>query len=64
MGKTVILKINNVPRYTGRVLVNTDERGVPLERFWRKRLADAETDNCVEIVRPKRKRNNDNSTSA
>lgn len=47
------LKINSVPGFSGTVTVQTDEKGVPLERFWRNRLKDAETDNCVEVVRPR-----------
>lgn len=46
------LKINSVPGYTGVVSVKTDSRGVPLDKFWRNRLKDAELDNCVEIVKP------------
>ncbi len=46
------LKINSVPGFSGTVTVQTDDSGVPLERFWRKRLKDAETDNCVEVVKP------------
>ena len=34
------------------VSVQTDEHGVPLEKFWRRRLRDAVTDNCVEVVEP------------
>lgn len=37
----------------GRVVsVQTDDHGVPLEKFWRRRLHDAVTDNCVEVVEP------------
>lgn len=50
------LKINNVAGYSGVIDVQTDENGVPLERFWRKRLKDAETDNCVEVVKPSRRK--------
>lgn len=32
------------------VTVQTDDNGVPLERFWRNRLKDAKTDNCVEVI--------------
>lgn len=45
------LKINNVPGYSGVVTVTTDKNGIPLDRFWRNRLKDAETDNCVEVVK-------------
>lgn len=49
------LKINNVPGYSGVININADENGVPLERFWRNRIRDAKTDNCVEIVKPPKK---------
>ena len=41
------------------VTVQTDANGVPLEKFWRRRLKDAEIDNCVEVVKlpkPKKER--------
>ena len=47
------LKIINVPGYSGVVDVKTDSNGTPLDRFWRKRLKDAEIDGCVEVVKPK-----------
>lgn len=49
------LKINNVPGYSGIVTVKTDASGVPLDRFWRRRLEDAAVDNCVEVVKPAKK---------
>lgn len=59
------LKINNVPGYSGTVTIETDNSGVPLDKFWRNRLKDAEIDQCVEIVKPKRKRmKNDRDTAA
>ena len=48
--KTIKLKINHVPGYSGTIPVQTDDNKVPLERFWRNRLKDAKTDNCVEVV--------------
>lgn len=48
--KQLKLKINHVPGYSGTVTVQTDDNGVPLERFWRNRLKDAKTDNCVEVI--------------
>ena len=33
------------------VAVQTDASGVPLEKFWRRRLRDAKIDNCVEVVK-------------
>lgn len=48
------IKINNVPGFSGVVTVQADENGLPLESFWRRRLKDAETDNCVEVVKPRK----------
>lgn len=31
------------------VKVECDKKGVPLDVFWRRRLRDATTDNCVEF---------------
>lgn len=33
------------------VMVQTDSEGTPLDFFWRRRLKDAKTDNCCEIVK-------------
>jgi hypothetical protein len=58
--KTIKLKINNVAGHVSgsEVTVKTDSHGVPLENKWRRRLKDAETDKCVEVVEPtKAKRN-------
>lgn len=33
------------------VSVQTDRNGVPLKKVWRRRLKDAQTDNCVEVVK-------------
>ena len=36
----------------GRTLViQTDADGLPLEKFWRRRIKDAEIDNCVEVIK-------------
>ena len=35
-----------------RIKTNND---IPVDRFWRDRLRDAEIDGCVEIVKPIRK---------
>lgn len=34
------------------VTVQTDASGVPLDKFWRRRLKDAAIDNCVEEIKP------------
>ncbi len=31
--------------------VKCNENGLPVDRFWRKRIKDAEIDNCIEIVK-------------
>jgi len=37
---------------TGReVTIECDRSGVPLEKFWRRRLKDAKIDNCVEVIK-------------
>ncbi len=33
------------------VHLDADDNGVPLDFLWRRRLKDAETDNCCEIVK-------------
>lgn len=35
------------------VSVSADENGTPYDQFWRRRLKDAEIDNCCEIVMPR-----------
>jgi len=50
------LKINTVRGYSGIVSVETDENDIPLSKFWRNRLADSVSDNCVEIIKPKEKK--------
>ena len=49
--KTLTLKINNVPGYSGTVAIDVDKNGTPLQKFWRKRMKEAEADNCVEVVK-------------
>ena len=34
----------------GTIIKVNDNNGIPLDSFWRRRLKDAEIDNCVEIV--------------
>lgn len=50
------IKINNVPRHSGVVTLVLDENGKVKSKFWRRRLKDAEIDNCVEIINTKSKR--------
>jgi len=53
--KAIKLKLNQpMSGYeAGReITIQTDKDGVPLEKFWRRRLKDADIDNCVEVVKP------------
>jgi len=40
------------------VKVTTDDAGIPLDRSWRRRLADAKQDGCCEIVKPRKVKRN------
>lgn len=56
------LLISNVKGYKPGdvVTVQTDGDGIPLDKFWRRRLKDAKIDNCVEAVKtakPKKEHN-------
>jgi hypothetical protein len=51
------------------VKVTADEGGIPLDQYWRRRLQDAATDGCCEVVTeskqtPKRKRRRGSSDSS
>lgn len=51
------LKINNVSGHkSGKVLEIKVKDGVPVCKFWRKRLKEAKIDNCVEVVKTRAKR--------
>jgi len=30
--------------------IKVDDKGAPLERYWRSRLNDSKKDNCVEVI--------------
>ena len=52
---TIKLKLNqSMSGYSAgqTVTIQTDSAGVPLEKFWRRRLKDSKIDNCVEEVKP------------
>ena len=52
--KTIKIKINTPIRdypVGFEVTVETDSNGTPLDKYWRRRLKDAEIDNCVEVVK-------------
>jgi len=63
MTKSFKLKINNVDGYAGIVTIATDENGTPLDQKWRRRLKDAEFDNCVEQVKDKKTRGKQNDNN-
>lgn len=53
MKHRIKLKLNNdlAGKKSGaEIFVDTDNEGIPLEHYWRNRLADAEIDNCVSIL--------------
>ncbi len=67
--KTIQVKINkDIGAYkVGEVVfLATDKHGLPLDRFMRARLKDAEIDNCIERVteqkQTKRKLDNDHTS--
>lgn len=54
----VTIQINKKigPHPPGTTLgVDADLNGTPLDEFWRRRLKDAKTDDCCEILKPKAK---------
>lgn len=55
-----LLKIKlNVPLngfLAGREIeIKVDKNKIPLDRFWRARLEDSKSDNCIEIVKETKK---------
>lgn len=53
------LKLNTALRghRAGAIVpIKTDKQGTPLDQYWRNRIKDSVTDNCVEIIsKPKKK---------
>ena len=45
------------------VRVRADDAGIPVDKFWRDRLRDADIDNCVEIVPKVSTKNKDKEKS-
>jgi hypothetical protein len=37
------------------IKIETDNKGVPVDRYWRDRVKDAKTDKCVEFVKTSKK---------
>lgn len=57
--KTLRIKLNMpVASYAKgeEIEIPCDENSVPLDKFWRRRLADSKIDHCLEIVRTSKKR--------
>ena len=55
--KTIQVKINKSfpPHQAGQIVrVPVNDFGTPIGKLWRDRLRDAETDQCVEIVKEKK----------
>lgn len=41
---------------SGHVLsIDTDKDGVPLSRYWRDRLKDAQEDGCIELIKEQKR---------
>ena len=54
MSDTITVKVNRVAGFAPgqEVSVEVDARGNPLDLFWRRRLHDAERDQCCEVLAP------------
>lgn len=65
MKNKVIVEINTVPGYVkGQVITLAAKNGIPLIKFWRDRIKDSETDNCLTIIKKQpNKSSNSGSTS-
>lgn len=37
----------------GTIIVLEDDNGIPLSKYWRRRLEDSKTDNCCEVLSAK-----------
>lgn len=41
------------PHQAGQIVrVESDANGVPMDQYWRRRLIDAQHDDCCEVVKP------------
>jgi len=52
MSQRIEIRAKRVPgfRRDEVVGVDADDEGIPLDRFWRRRLRDAKRDGCCEVV--------------
>lgn len=48
--KDVRINVNLLTFKAGQVIKLKFRKGVPVDRFWRRRLQDAKIDNCIEVV--------------
>ena len=59
MAKVTIVNKSVVPLFKlkpgGSMQIDVDENGIPLDMHWRRRLRDAKSDGCVEIVKEQKK---------
>ena len=61
MSKNIMIKIKKAVRgypVDATVRVRVDKDGIPVDVYWRRRLKDAESDNCIEVMKaekPKKK---------
>lgn len=42
--------------------IRVDAKGVPVDPFWRRRFQDAETDECIVIIKKQKKKENKKQT--
>ena len=57
--KSISVKLNSDLRglKTGTVVkIKVDKEGTPKERYWRDRMKDAKTDNCIEVIKKKKQK--------
>jgi len=55
-GKIMKVKINKpiFGHKVGQIIdIKTTGNNIPISIYWRRRLQDAETDNCIEIIKEK-----------
>ena len=52
MSDTITVKVHRVSGFEAgqEILIEVDSEGIPLDRFWRRRLRDSKRDQCCEVV--------------
>lgn len=56
---TIVIEVlKDLPGYPAgkEVPVDVDDRGIPMSRYWRARLKDAELDDCCKIQKKRTKK--------